>query len=103
MNPNTRGPPEPQAELRPLTMLITYTINNPKEVKTMITPEYSKRYNCPVCGWRSCPGCDEPLEFDDPYGSSYGDEPEALGWPPASAEDHYPVPKDDAVQHSTSR
>jgi hypothetical protein len=38
----------------------------------MITPEYSKAYNCPVCGWRSCPGCDEPPEIDD----SYCDDPE---------------------------
>ena len=68
----------------------------------MITPEYSKLYNCSVCGWRSCPGCDEPPEFDDLYGSPYDDEPEALCWMPASTGDLYPVPKDAAVHHSMS-
>ena len=55
----------------------------------MITPEYSKAYNCPVCGWRHCPGCDEPPEPDD---DPYEDDPEALGWTPATAEDVYALP-----------
>ena len=62
----------------------------------MITPEYSKAYNCPVCGWRHCPGCDEPPEPDD--GFDYDPHaPEALGWTPASTEELYALPKDGAL------
>lgn len=59
----------------------------------MMTPEYSKRYNCRVCGWRHCPGCDDPPEpEDDPYEG----DPEALGWQRATTEELVPVPKHDA-------
>lgn len=65
----------------------------------MITPEFSYVYNCRVCGWRSCPGCDEPPEPDD--GSDYDPyAPEALGWTPASTEDVYALPSPAAVRLS---
>lgn len=58
----------------------------------MITPEYSKLYNCRVCGWRHCPGCEELPELDD--GFDYDPHtPEAFGWRPATAEDVFSVPK----------